>query len=197
MIYTKKIKDAIKFSIKTHEVYQKQKRKGKDIPYITHPLTVGLILARAGASEEVIIAGILHDTVEDSTPEKKVTREMIAERFGDKVGELVLSVTETNKELPWEERKTEALEHIKKFSQESVLIKSADVISNMSELLNDHEQEGESVWDRFNAPKDKLLQNTHRVISTLINQWPESLLASDLQAINDYLVEIESPNQYP
>ncbi len=195
MIYTKKIKDAIKFSIKTHEVYQKQKRKGKDIPYITHPLTVGLILARAGASEEVIIAGILHDTVEDSTPEKKVTREMIAERFGDKVGELVLSVTETNKELPWEERKTEALEHIKKFTQESALIKSADVISNMSELLDDYEQEGEGVWERFNAPKDKLLQNSHRVISALINQWPESLLVSDLQVIDGYLVEIESPKE--
>ncbi len=196
MIYTKKIKDAIKFSIKTHEVYQKQKRKGKDIPYITHPLTVGLILACAGASEDVIIAGILHDTVEDSTPEKKVTQEMIAERFGDKVAELVLSITETNKELSWEERKTEALEHIKKFSQESVLIKSADVISNMSELLDDHEQEGENVWERFNASKDKLLQNAHRVISALMNQWPESLLASDLRVIDDHLVEIESPKRH-
>lgn len=190
MIYTKKIKDAIKFSIKTHEVYQKQKRKGKDIPYITHPLTVGLILARAGASEEIIIAGILHDTVEDSTPEKKVTREMIVERFGDKVAELVLNVTETNKELSWEERKTEALEHIKKFSHESVLIKSADVVSNMSELLDDHEQEGESVWARFSAPKEKLLQNAHGVISALINRWPESLLASDLQAIDEHLATL-------
>ena len=71
MIYTKKIKDAIKFSIKTHEVYQKQKRKGKDIPYITHPLTVGLILARAGAWPHIIAGGILHDTIEDSVPEHK------------------------------------------------------------------------------------------------------------------------------
>ncbi|MBF8280961.1 MAG: HD protein [Candidatus Magasanikbacteria bacterium] len=54
MIYTTLIKDAIKFSIKTHEVYQKQKRKGKDIPYITHPLTVGLILSAAGANEETM-----------------------------------------------------------------------------------------------------------------------------------------------
>jgi (p)ppGpp synthase/HD superfamily hydrolase len=61
----------IRFSIKTHEVCQKQTRKGKDIPYITHPLIVGLILARAGAGEEVVIAGILHDTIEDSTPKKE------------------------------------------------------------------------------------------------------------------------------
>ena len=46
MLHTEKIAKAIRFSIRTHEVYQKQKRKGKDIPYITHPLIVGLILAR-------------------------------------------------------------------------------------------------------------------------------------------------------
>ncbi len=70
MIYTQKIQHAIRFAIKTHEGYQKQKRKGKDVPYITHPLTVGLILAKAGANEDVIIAGILHDTIEDSIEEK-------------------------------------------------------------------------------------------------------------------------------
>src|SRR5258708_4719539 len=76
--YSPRVQKAVRFATKTHEVYQKQKRKGKDIPYITHPLTVGLILARAGASEDVVIAGILHDTIEDSPPAKKVTREMIA-----------------------------------------------------------------------------------------------------------------------
>ena len=108
MIYTSKIKKAIKFATKTHEVYQKQKRKGKDIAYITHPLTVGIILSQAKASEDVIVAGILHDTIEDSTDEKKVTIEMIEERFGKETSNLVLSVTETDKSLSWEERKKQA-----------------------------------------------------------------------------------------
>ena len=80
-----KIQTAIKFAIKTHEVYQQQKRKGKDIAYITHPLTVGIILAKIDSSDDVIIAGILHDTTEDSIPEKKVTKNMIAKRFGNNV----------------------------------------------------------------------------------------------------------------
>jgi (p)ppGpp synthase/HD superfamily hydrolase len=63
MIFTPKSKKAIRFATKTHEIYQKQKRKGKDIPYITHPLAVGLILARANASEDVVVAGIVHDTI--------------------------------------------------------------------------------------------------------------------------------------
>ncbi len=115
MVYTQKIKDAIKFATKTHEVYQKQKRKGKDIPYITHPLIVGFILARAGASEDVVIAGILHDTIEDSTEERKVTREMLTERFGENVAQLVSSVTEHDKEMSWQARKDEAFEHIQSF----------------------------------------------------------------------------------
>lgn len=89
MIYTFKIQHAIRFSIKTHEVYQKQKRKGKDIPYITHPLTVGLILACAGADEDVICAGILHDTIEDSIEERKVDLKMIEDFFGENIAKIV------------------------------------------------------------------------------------------------------------
>jgi guanosine-3',5'-bis(diphosphate) 3'-pyrophosphohydrolase len=100
MLYSYKISRAVRFSLKTHEVYQKQKRKGKDIPYITHPLTVGLILSRVGADEDTVVAGILYDTIEDSVPEKKVSSEMLEKRFGKEVAELVQSVSETNKELP-------------------------------------------------------------------------------------------------
>jgi (p)ppGpp synthase/HD superfamily hydrolase len=51
---------AIGVALKAH---QNQFRKGTDIPYITHPLAVGIILAKAGCSDDVIAAGILHDTV--------------------------------------------------------------------------------------------------------------------------------------
>jgi len=52
MNYTSKIQKAIKFAAKTHDLYQKQMRKGKNIAYITHPLTVGIILALAGSPED-------------------------------------------------------------------------------------------------------------------------------------------------
>ena len=192
MVFTPLIQKAVRFSLKTHEVYQKQKRKGKDIPYITHPLAVGLILARAGASEDVIAAGILHDTIEDSVQEKKVTREMLSERFSEKVAALVENVTETQKDLPWEDRKKEALEHIESFSNDAILVKSADVISNISELLDDQTQEGERVWDRFNASKEMFLENTYRVITSLRRRWPESPLSRDLDELRDRLVSIET-----
>jgi len=181
MIYTEKIQHAIRFAIKTHEIYQKQKRKGKDVPYIVHPLTAGLILAAAGANEDLIVAGILHDTIEDSIDEKKVTKEMIVERFGEKVYELVLSVTEQDKELPWEERKAQALEHIKTFSNDSLMLKSADLLSNVSEIIDDYKKEGEEMFNKFNAPKDKVIKSYIDAMESIVGRWEENPLAADLK----------------
>jgi hypothetical protein len=193
-IYTTKIQKAIKFAAKTHNQYQQQKRKGKEIPYITHPLTVGMILSLAKASEDVIVAGILHDTIEDSIDEKKVTTKMIKERFGNEVLKLVLSVTEQDKSLSWEKRKAEALEHIKHFSHEAVLLKSADVISNVSELIDDYKRYGDDVFERFNSSKEKIVQSQLKVISALVSNWPESSLAWDLKFLASDLARLEGLN---
>jgi (p)ppGpp synthase/HD superfamily hydrolase len=188
IIYTPNIRRAIKFSIKTHEVYQKQKRKGKDIAYITHPMTVGIILALAKAPEDVIVAGILHDTIEDCVEEKKVDCKMITERFGKTVAALVMSVTEKDKTLPWEVRKKEAVKHIARFSHESLLVKSADLISNMSELLDDHNRYGDIVFERFSAPKEKILKHYLDAMAAVLKKWPRNPLSTDLKSVADGLI---------
>lgn len=190
MIYTQKIQKAIKFAAKTHNQYQQQTRKGKLIPYITHPLTAGIILLLARAKEDVVAAGILHDAVEDSIEAKKVTPEMIEERFGKKVKNLVMSVTEINKKLPWAERKATALDHISHFSRDSVLIKSADVLSNGTELVDDYRKEGKEVFKRFTASASDTLANYERVIAALLKRWPKSPLTGDLKNLKKYLAEI-------
>jgi|SRR3989338_417994 len=191
MIYTPKIKAAIRFAVKTHEVYQKQKRKGKDVAYIEHPLNVALILAMAGANEDLIVAGILHDTIEDSVLAKKVTKEMLTERFGQNVAELVNGVTEQDKSLPWEIRKERAFEQIQHFSHDLLLLKSADVVSNVWEMIDDYGRDGEVVWTRFNVPRDKNIEQKIRVIDGLCKYWPESPLVADLMAIKEKLYTIK------
>ena len=187
MVYTLKINNAIKFAIKTHEIYQKQARKGKNVAYITHPLTVGIILAKAGATEDVIVAGILHDTIEDSVLEKKVTPAMLTERFGDNVSQLVWSVTEHDRRLPWDERKSQALAEINKSSGDSLLIKSADILSNMLELLDDHARYGDPVFERFSVPKEKTVKHQLAATQALINCWPENPLLEDLLSLEKSL----------
>lgn len=190
MVFTEKIQKAIELAVKTHEIDQKQRRKIKDIPYITHPMAVGLILSLADSTEDTVAAGILHDTIEDSIEGKKVTKEMITKEFGDNVSELVMSVTELNKTLCWDERKKEALGHIKDFSHDSLLIKSADVISNMSELVEDYKNNGDTVFSYFHAPKDKIIQNQLNVISAISMEWAENPLLPDLLLLEKSLKEI-------
>lgn len=192
MVYSQKIKKAIRFATKTHEIYQKQKRKGKDVAFITHPLTVGLILARAGASEEVVAAGILHDTIEDSPRERRVDREMLRERFGSKVADLVMDVTEKNEELPWRERKEKAVREVESFSHESLLLKSADVVANMGELIQDYYREGDGAFVNFNASKEEILENKEELISAILSKWQENPLYQDLKYMKEELEAINN-----
>lgn len=191
MIYTEKLEKAIKFAIKTHEVYQKQKRKGKDIAYISHPLTVGMILSRAGADEDLVVAGILHDTIEDSIEGREVTEEMLKERFGERVASLVDSVTEKREDLSWEEKKNAAIADLEEHSRDALLLKSADVVANLREILEDHQKEGEAMFKRFNAPRDILLRQKFRTIDALYSNWPENPLRDDLQDLAEKLGEIK------
>jgi (p)ppGpp synthase/HD superfamily hydrolase len=187
MIYTTKMQEAIHFSIQVHEEHQKQKRKGKDIPYITHPLTVGHILALAGAPEAVVVAGLLHDTIEDSALTHKVSKEMIAEQFGNDVADLVHHVTEKNRMLTWHQRKTAALEEIQSFPREAVFVKSADVLSNSTELLRDYEREGDETFHRFHTSKDAMINHSLHTIEALMKAWPENPLNTDLEIVHDDL----------
>lgn len=194
MVYTDLIREAVSFAIKTHEIDQKQLRKGKDIPYITHPLTVGIILARAGASEEVVAAGILHDTIEDSDlekldPKKKVTRTMLAERFGERIADIVASVSD-DKELSTIERKRGAIERIKAYGHDSLLVKSADSISNVSETLEDHDLIGDAVFNRFSSIKEEWIGHHIDAMNAIIERWPDNPLANDLRALIEKLKSI-------
>lgn len=175
LVFTQKIQGAIRLAIAAHAG---QTRKGKpEVPYITHPLTVALILAWAGADEEVVTAGVLHDTVEDTD----VTLEDIWDQFGERVAELVTHVTEQDKDLPWEERKQQALEHVAKMPQEAVLLKSADVLANLSELVSDLESQGKAVWERFGASREKKIEQQEKLVVAFEKAWPENPLLPEIR----------------
>ncbi len=187
MKYSENIQRAIKFAAKTHQVYQDQKRKGKDIPYITHPMTVGLILSLVGANEDVVVAGILHDTIEDSPSHKKVSREMLVERFGEEVTKLVESVTEKDRSLSWDQRKKEAVEHIAHFSNDSILLKSADLISNITEMFDDYSRYGNETFEHFSVSKEKTTKHYLDAIRAIISCWDENPLMDDLEKVIEKL----------
>ncbi len=138
---------AIEVAAKAH---QRQVRKETDIPYITHPLSVGIILAKAGCCDDVIIAGILHDTVEDTS----ITLDYIREKFGDKVATMVQGASEPDKSMSWEDRKEHTIEFLKTAPLEIRLVTCADKLHNIRTIAADYAKIGDEVWGRFNRGKE-------------------------------------------
>ncbi|MEX1029985.1 MAG: HD domain-containing protein [Paenibacillaceae bacterium] len=136
------IEKAIKVAAIAHK---NQKRKGTEIPYITHPYAVGMILAQAGCNEEVIVAGILHDTIEDT----EIDIHYIAREFGSNVALIVEGCSEPNKELTWEERKKHTILYLKTAHDEVKMVASADKLHNLRCMNEDYRQLGEDLWSRF------------------------------------------------
>ncbi|WP_428910824.1 HD domain-containing protein [Niallia sp. Krafla_26] len=140
------IEKAIGFAAKAH---QNQARKGTDIPYITHPYAVGMLLQKAECSEEVIAAGILHDTLEDT----ETTLTDLIEAFGVHIAILVQAATEIDKRQPWEVRKQHTIDKLKEASIEEIQVIVADKLHNLRSIRADLNLHGDSIWQRFNRGK--------------------------------------------
>ncbi|MED3562733.1 HD domain-containing protein, partial [Bacillus xiapuensis] len=97
------VENALQMAGKAHEG---QYRKLTDIPYIIHPVAVGMLLMKEGFAEDIVAAGILHDTVEDTD----LTLEDIKQEFGEKIAEIVAGCSEPDKSLSWEKRKEHTIE---------------------------------------------------------------------------------------
>ena len=158
-----KLIEAASFAAKRHTG---QVRKGSDKqPYINHPLEVANVLANVGGVDDIdiLIAGLLHDTVEDVG----VKKEEIEAKFGKRVAGVVIEVTD-DKSLPKQERKRLQVEHAPHLSPEAKQVKLADKISNVTDVT-DH------------PPADWTLERRREYID-----WGEKVIAG-LRGTNEKL----------
>ena len=102
-----------------------------------------------GTTEEVIVAGILHDTVEDTD----VTLEQVEEVFGTRVAAIVCGCSEPDKGLPWEARKRHTMEQLGTASHEVRAVTCADKLHNIRSIKAGL-RAGHDVWDRFNRGRE-------------------------------------------
>ncbi|QST02851.1 bifunctional (p)ppGpp synthetase/guanosine-3',5'-bis(diphosphate) 3'-pyrophosphohydrolase (plasmid) [Pontibacillus sp. ALD_SL1] len=141
----KRTEEARRFAEKAH---RGQVRKVNGEPMFTHPAEVATILQEAGFSEDVVIAGYLHDTVEDT----EVTFDEIRTRFGERVVQLVKANTE-DKTLSWEERKSETMKKIKGAPMDEKALIVADKLSNLRDLKKNEDETGSELWTQFKRGK--------------------------------------------
>jgi (p)ppGpp synthase/HD superfamily hydrolase len=194
--YSDRINHALAFAAKHHD---RQVRKGTRLPYLTHPANVAIILTRYGREDETVIAGILHDVIEDCVREH-YTRDMLEQRIGDKFGlavlDTVLAVThrqvdDDGIELSSEERKDDYLERLASASDAARWVCAADKLHNANSILADLKRtiDAATVWGRFNVGREGTVRWYRRVYERLREVGFRAPIMDELRHVVEQLEE--------
>jgi (p)ppGpp synthase/HD superfamily hydrolase len=170
-------------------------RKGSDIPYITHPVHVAIILGRLGFDEQVLAAAILHDVLEDTA----TTAEELRREFGEEVTRMVEELSEPQfvdrpRTETWDRRKQVKLQMLEKASRGALAIAAADRVHNTANILDDIARHGPQVWGRFNSSPEKILDFGHQVLAILRRRFPHRL-TEEYADLHEQLERAPRPNR--
>jgi (p)ppGpp synthase/HD superfamily hydrolase len=172
--YSDRINHALAFAAKHHD---QQVRKGTRLPYLTHPANVAIILTRYGRDESTVVAGILHDVIEDCVSHAytaETLQQRIGEKFGRDVLETVLAVTfrrvdDDGVELSVDDRRDDYLERLAAASEPGRWVSAADNLHTASTIVSDLRRtiDPGTIWRRFSIGKHGTLQWYRRVYDRL------------------------------
>jgi hypothetical protein len=175
----KRYDEALAFAAEKHSAIR-QARKGTSFPYVVHPIRVAQILDRFGYPSEVVVAGLLHDTVEDAG----VTYEELSIRFGTRVEELVRKASEPDKSLDWRVRKRHTIDRVGlETDRDPLALIAADKLDNVRSLADTLRALGEKkTWGIFNAGRKDQRWYYRELTKALLRRDPNSLLFRTLDA---------------
>jgi (p)ppGpp synthase/HD superfamily hydrolase len=180
---------AFRFAAEKHDG---QTRKASTIPYIAHLMGVASLVLEFGGDEDMAIAALLHDVVEDCGGAPML--EEVRRKFGPRVAKIVDGCTDsdTDPKPPWRERKENYLRHLKSADAATRLVSAADKLNNVRSILSDYRSVGESVWVRFNGGRDGTLWYYRALLREFLRRKPNRLMRELELAV----LELESaPNQ--
>ena len=154
MAYGEKFEDALIYATQLH---RDQTRKGSEVPYITHLLTVAAIVGENNGTENEVVAALLHDAPEDRGGKDRL--EDIRVRYGDEVAEIVDGCTDTYEDPKpeWRPRKEAYVAHVAEAPPSVRLVSAADKLHNARSILADLRAVGNELWDRFTGGREGTL----------------------------------------
>ena len=177
-----------------------ERRKGTGIPYMAHLFGVAsLVMGEAGltgapVTEEMVIAGILHDAVEDHGGAARL--EDIRLNFGPEVARMVEGLSDTlaedpNKKEPWEKRKEAYLERLRGEPADVRLISAADKLYNARSILEDYRLIKSEIWKRFNRPRKMQMWYFNELIK-VFQSTGKMRIVDELRRVVDELEELSA-----
>lgn len=160
-------------------------RKGSRVPYISHPMAVMLIAASMTNDEDVLLAALFHDILED-VPENYSRTEM-EDEFGPRVVQIVEGVTKDSSLSSWQERADAYLEQLSSGSEESLIVAAADKFHNLSQTLEDLDRDGHALWQRFRSTPSQQLWWYTSVRNVIADRLPNRHLLKELDVLIEKL----------
>jgi (p)ppGpp synthase/HD superfamily hydrolase len=173
-------------------VHGGQVRKGTSTPYVAHLLAVSATVLEYGGDEDLAIAGLLHDTVEDQGGKARL--EDVRNRFGDRVARVVAACSDSladtakgEQKADWQKRKQTYLAHLDTADDDVLRVSLADKVHNARAILRDlRKPDVGSIWSRFSQPREKTLWYYRSLADKFRERWPGQL-ADELHEIVEAL----------
>ncbi|MFY9909032.1 MAG: HD domain-containing protein [Candidatus Sulfotelmatobacter sp.] len=158
------------------EKHSNQARKASTIPYIAHLMGVASLVLEFGGDEDMAIAALLHDVVEDCGGDLMLKE--VRRRFGGRVAKIVDGCTDSYRtpKPPWRERKQTYLQHLKSADEATRLVSAADKLNNIRSILSDYWQIGDAIWDRFNGGREGTLWYYRALLKEFLRDKPNRLI---------------------
>jgi (p)ppGpp synthase/HD superfamily hydrolase len=181
---TPKFVEAVAYAAEKHAT---QTRKGSDIPYLGHLLSVAGFVIEADGTETEAIAALLHDAAEDQGGEATLAE--IREKFGDEVAEIVGECSDTfeTPKPPWRERKENYVNHLPEASDSALLVSLADKLHNGRAILRDYREVGGQLWQRFSVQDPQLHLWYYRSLLEVYAQRIDNWMVDELREVIDKL----------
>lgn len=154
---------------KMKEFHAWQTRKIGWIPYDTHPLWVAKIVSKVSQSEQLLIAALLHDVIEDV----KNWRQLLHQDFSDEIIEHVDWVSEQDKSLSWKQRKIQYIEHLEHTSNNAIIISLSDRLCNLRDMIVSFEK----IWSDMRKNFSAWYEQQKRFLLAY-SQWIEQCIAT-------------------
>ena len=178
---TNRFQDAMLYATEQH---RDQPRKSTTITYICHPLGVASLVLEAGGDEDQAIAALLHDVPEDCGGEIRLIE--IAEKFGPRVEKIVRGcsdslVADPEEKAPWKDRKEVHINHLESADIDILTVTAADKAHNARSIATDLQNQGFTLWSRFNANREDIIWYYQSVYEVLERKKVSSVLLTPLQ----------------
>ena len=172
------------------ELHKDQTRKSTTITYISHPFGVASLVLEANGDEDQAIAALLHDIPEDRGGEPRLSE--IAELFGARVEKIVRGcsdslVEDPAEKAPWRVRKEVHINHLKDADMDTLIVTAADKAHNARSIATDLQNQGASLWDRFNAGRDDIIWYYESVYAVLSHRQVSRTLLTPLRNAIDVM----------